>query len=108
MPYVKRDKHHQIIDVYESAQAESDEFLAIHDAEVVEFLNSQQGKKQIFKQSDAEMIRVIDDLVDVLTENNIIRFTDLPAAAQQKLLNRRDLRKDQNDLLVDDEDEGIF
>lgn len=34
------------------------------------------------------MIRVLDDLIQVLTSKGILNITDLPAAAQAKLLDR--------------------
>ena len=39
------------------------------------------------------MVRVIEDLVDVLIGKNVFNFTDLPRIAQKKLLNRRQLRR---------------
>ena len=42
--------------------------------------------------SDLEMIRVYEDVVDVLIGKRIICLTDLPRAAQEKLLRRKHLR----------------
>jgi FMN phosphatase YigB (HAD superfamily) len=42
--------------------------------------------------SDLEMIRVYEDLVDVLINKRIICLTDLPQPAQEKLLRRKHLR----------------
>ena len=39
-----------------------------------------------------EFVRVIEDLIDTLITKNIIRHTDLPAAAQRKLMLRKGLR----------------
>ena len=44
--------------------------------------------------SDTETIRVIEDLVDLLIEKKLILLTDLPAAAQKKLSERRQIRGD--------------
>jgi hypothetical protein len=38
------------------------------------------------------MIRVIDDLVNILLEKSIISINDLPQAVQIKLLTRKSLR----------------
>lgn len=43
-------------------------------------------------QSDADMARVLEDLIDVLIHRGVIQFTDLPEAAQAKLLHRRQTR----------------
>lgn len=39
--------------------------------------------------SDLATIRILEDLIDTLTERQVIRFTDLPPAAQRKLLSRK-------------------
>lgn len=62
-------------------------------------------------QSDLALVRVIEDLIDTLIEKGLIQFTDLPAAAQAKLLSRRETRaalKDPLRLLpADDADIGL-
>lgn len=45
-----------------------------------------------FASLDAGLIRVVEDLVDVLVARNIIRITDLPGEAQQKLFDRKGFR----------------
>ena len=56
--------------------------------------------------SDADMVRVLEDLIDVLIERGVIKFTDLPKPAQVKLLQRKDSRTnlaERLDLIGDDE-----
>lgn len=48
---------------------------------------------QSFASLDADLVRVLEDLVDVLITRNIIRITDLPAEAQQKLFDRKHFRE---------------
>lgn len=58
-----------------------------------------------FQQSDLAMARVLEDVVNLLVEQGTIRFTDLPSAAQQKLLARREMRgKHVSVDLIDDND----
>lgn len=59
------------------------------------------------KDSDLELIRVLEDLVGVLVERGVIRYTDLPEAAQRKLQDRADARSGLGGLssLLGDEDE---
>jgi hypothetical protein len=45
-----------------------------------------------FDAADAEFVRVLEDLIDTLIMKNVIRHTDLPAAAQRKLVIRKGLR----------------
>lgn len=59
--------------------------------------------------SDRAFIRVLEDLIDLLTARSVILFTDLPAAAQAKLLERRSARAAiyKLDLLDDQDDETL-
>lgn len=43
-------------------------------------------------QSDLALVRVLEDLIDILIPRGLIQFTDLPLAAQAKLLSRRETR----------------
>ncbi|MGD9741514.1 MAG: hypothetical protein AB7V53_02675 [Dongiaceae bacterium] len=45
-----------------------------------------------FMRSDLDMIRVYEDLIDLLLTKRIINLTDFPPAAQEKLLRRKKLR----------------
>ena len=45
------------------------------------------------RSSDADSVRIIEDLVDTLIARGVIRFTDLPNPAQERLLERKLLRK---------------
>lgn len=59
--------------------------------------------------SDLAMARVLEDLIDLLIERNIIRFTDLPEGAREKLLRRRNLRARLQGLdLLDDEPDHVL
>ena len=55
--------------------------------------------------SDAGLARVTEDLIELLIARGVIRFTDLPLAAQNKLLERKETRarlSNSLDLLGDD------
>ena len=45
-----------------------------------------------FAHLDADLIRVIEDVVDVLIDRGLLRLTDLPLDAQRKLLARKGAR----------------
>ena len=62
------------------------------------------------KQSDFEMIRVLDDLIQVLTSKGVIRVTDLPEAAQAKLMDRTQAREALGGLsqLIDEDEGGLI
>jgi hypothetical protein len=62
-------------------------------------------------QSDAAIARVLEDLIDVLINKGVIQFTDLPEAAQTKLMTRRQTRAKLSNslqLLPEDGDEGFL
>jgi len=52
----------------------------------------QPDKSNALSQSDTSLVRVLEDLIDVLINRGVIQFTDLPEAAQAKLLERRETR----------------
>lgn len=68
------------------------------------------GADSILSQSDLGFIRVLEDLIDLLLARSVIMFTDLPPAAQEKLLARRKARAGMQNLgLLDDErDQGLI
>jgi hypothetical protein len=65
--------------------------LEEHNPEIQSFLG-RKGLEPAFDSADADFVRVIEDLIDTLIAKNVIRHTDLPAAAQKKLLLRKGLR----------------
>lgn len=61
--------------------------------------------------TDTSLVRVLEDLIDVLITRGVIQFTDLPEAAQAKLLERRETRaslSDRLDLMTPDSDNGLL
>ncbi len=59
--------------------------------EILTFLGVTSAKPS-FGEADAEFVRVIEDLIDLLITKNLIMHTDLPAPAQRKLMFRKGLR----------------
>ncbi len=52
----------------------------------------QPDKVNALSQTDTSLVRVLEDLIDVLITRGVIQFTDLPEPAQAKLLERRETR----------------
>jgi hypothetical protein len=67
------------------------ETLDERSSDVQQFLKSGPDEPS-FDAADADFVRVIEDLIDTLILKNVIRHTDLPAAAQRKLMLRKGLR----------------
>ena len=112
MFYVQRDAHGQLIRVEAAGYAEATETLPADNHEVQAwFANDvvQNSLKQL-KQSDLDMIRVLDDLIQVLTSQGVIRVTDLPPAAQAKLMDRTNAREALGGLnhLINDDETGLI
>jgi hypothetical protein len=58
--------------------------------------------------TDLGLVRVLEDLIELLIERSVIRFTDFPAAAQEKLLQRRHTRSSLDKLRLVDDDDGLI
>ncbi len=59
--------------------------------------------------TDFGFIRVLEDLIDLLVDRAVIRFTDLPPAAQEKLMERRTTRANMHKLdLLDDSGSDVI
>ncbi|TQV85244.1 hypothetical protein FKG94_03400 [Exilibacterium tricleocarpae] len=99
MPYVQRDADGKVIALLH-AQADHEEHLSATHPDVVAFLSAEQSDASpllALAESDAEIARVTEDLIHLLIAKNLILFTDLPAAVQQKLLVREKLRSSLQD-----------
>ncbi|MGB5338645.1 MAG: hypothetical protein WBO06_06080 [Gammaproteobacteria bacterium] len=104
MPYVIRDADGRIVGLADQSPAGPAEEMTLSDPEVQAFLRAARAQ---LSSSDAETIRVIEDLVDVLIQKKLILPTDLPVAAQQKLSERQRMRSELNvldNLMVGEDD----
>ena len=61
-----------------------------HDPELAQFLGKPENQ---LTDTDADFVRVLEDLIDTLIMKNVIRHTDLPSAALKKLALRKGLRQ---------------
>ncbi len=92
MPYVKRDEQGRITAV----NLEPGEGLAEvppGSPELLEFMRKLELEQSSLEQSDMRLVRVLEDLIDLLIARDVIRFTDLPLPAQEKLMERRTMRQ---------------
>lgn len=110
MPFIERDKFGAIVQLSDVSHS-GHEWLDTDHPEVKAFLQtlSSVQVKRTLSETDSDMVRVIDDLVDLLVANQLLIFTELPERVQAKLLARKQLRKDVNalqNLILDDE--GLF
>jgi hypothetical protein len=113
VPYVSRNSKGAIVSLHNAPIHENSQWLDVHHPEVMEFLAMKQSAeqaKQSLSSSDDDMIRVIEDVIDLLMAKQVFMFTELPEQAQQKLSKRYKLRKEMEGLnnFVDSGDETIF
>lgn len=110
MPYIERNQNNQIIALFAEAPSGDAEYLPSSDIDVMGFLNSSPTDEhsiQFLTSSDYELVRVLEDLIEVLVEKDLLLFTELPVAAQKKLMQRRSVRKNLSEsggLMVDEND----
>lgn len=93
------------------AQAGGWQPVAAADPEVERFMREVASQGNPLSQTDAGLGRVTEDLINVLIDRGVIQFTDLPAAAQAKLLARRQTRAELTkrlDLLDADGDSEVL
>ena len=105
MFYVQRNAQGALSRVNATAFAEANETLPADHPEILAWLDTEKRLQQL-RQSDMDMIRVLDDLIQELTQKGVIRVTDLPAAAQAKLMDRSQAREaldGLNNLITEDE-----
>ncbi len=114
MPYVARNAEGQIVAVSLVEAGGATEHVEADSRELHDFL-SQMRRGELtdtlewLVESDLKMVRVLEDLIDVLIQRNVINFTDLPLAAKNKLLQRRSLRESLDALkLIGDEGQELI
>jgi hypothetical protein len=107
MLYIERDNNGKIIALNNKPESSPGEQKTIMDEEILEFLNRTVDTDpwvQLLTLSDVGIIRILEDLIDLLIRKNIILFTDLPEEAQSKIRERKQVREkiDPSQLMVDD------
>ncbi|MBO0493104.1 MULTISPECIES: hypothetical protein [unclassified Pseudomonas] len=112
MFYVQRDQNNALVRVEAQAYAEATETLPADHHEIQAWFAGDEIEDSLkqLKNSDLEMIRVLDDLIQVLTSKGVIRITDLPPAAQAKFLERTQARAALGGLseLINDDETGLI
>lgn len=114
MLYIQRDSQGHLVKVEETPFPEMTGKMGKDSPEGILWRKNQelaQSGLQQLRESDLEMVRVLEDLIHVLTQKGVISITDFPAAAQLKLISRAQAREALNgglSKLINDEDEAMF
>ena len=90
---VLRDENQQIVAVSDQDLGGSWSAVDLEDEALHAFLqNNPTIGKKVMQEADADFIRVLEDVIDLLCDKQVIQFTELPNPVQNKLLNRRRYR----------------
>lgn len=89
MRHVVRDPEGQILSLHREPVPGSVPMDTDH-PDVLAFL--QDDASRGFAELDADLVRVLEDLIDSLIRLNVLRITDLPVEAQNKLFARKHFR----------------
>jgi hypothetical protein len=106
MPFIQRDSSGRVMALFAEAPAPQSSWLEAGDPEIVAFLagaatqdreedaqDQVEGAKRRLAAMDVSMIRVLEDLLDVLISKHVILLTDLPEDAQRKMNSRKLTRR---------------
>ncbi|MEA3250334.1 MAG: tryptophan synthase subunit beta like protein [Pseudomonadota bacterium] len=93
--YVKRNAHGDIELVSRHLSPDCTEYLAADAREWRAFLAEESGTQRQWHESDQQLIRVLEDLIEALIESGTLDIAKLPEAARSKLADRRLMRYQQ-------------
>ncbi len=95
MLYALRDEKGEIMAVSEKAITPDWKPISLEDEALHAFLNNNPAiGNKVMQAADADFIRVLEDVIDLLIDKELIQFTELPGPVQTKLLNRRRYREE--------------
>jgi hypothetical protein len=92
---VSRDAAGNINEVHPLPIGAATEELPADNAEVLQFIHLRWRENEL-SSLDREFVRVIEDTLELLMTKELIMFTDLPPAVQEKMLRRREVRLRKN------------
>lgn len=85
------------------------QFIENNAKEYLDYLEHSLAENSPFRESDIQLARVLEDLVSLLIDRDVIRFTDFPHAAQKRMNDRQTMRKKTKlSKLVDENKDFIF
>ncbi|MFH1215068.1 MAG: hypothetical protein V1706_01055 [Pseudomonadota bacterium] len=107
MPYVERDQRGVIVALRQTPTEKATELKSMMDEEILAFLGKSGDADswiQLLSMTDIGIIRILEDLIDLLVKKNIILFTELPDEAQKKIRERKRVRlhMENESFMVDD------
>ncbi len=109
MPFVQRDPAGNIAHVHDRPRDGALEFLDAEAPELRDFLVRTARSSELLENlqaTDAEFVRVVEDLIELLAGKGVIAMEDLPEPVRRKLDARAALRRQyrENPLIGFDDD----
>ena len=115
MPFVKRSAEGRVIALFREQDEQAKEYLPLSHPEVAAMIAAgpdvSTEKIPEMRRSDLDLIRVFEDLTDILISKRIVVLTDFPATAQEKIMQRKRLRSSLSpisEVLGVEDDEGFI
>ena len=112
MLYALKNQNGEIVALTNAPTHANADSVNLDDPEVLNFLlgnaaqHDETGSKTVeFFVHDIQQIRILEDLIDLLTQKGIILFSELPVAAQEKIFLKKTIREGMgtsNIIVVDD------
>ena len=103
MIYIERNASGEI-DNIEFSPGENREEISLHDPQLTEFIKTSADSdaivQSVLDRLDMDMVRVIEDVIDIMIDRNLMLFTDLPEPVQNKLLFKRKMRNLNSDTSI--------
>lgn len=90
-----RDDMGEIAAVFARPQHNGEEPIAMEDSELLAFVvggDLQAALRSYLAGTDADLLRIVEDLDNVLIDRNLILVTNFPEGARRKLLKRTAIR----------------
>lgn len=106
--YIQRNENGHIQAISQQQSKDFNEWQPLYSDEIQHFLaedgETTEDAKSLLQSSDEGFIRVLEDLIELLTLKGIIQFTELPSEVQKKLITRKSVRAQANKLVLFEED----
>ena len=109
MLYIKLSENDEITDIEFTPKAGLNE-ISLHDPKFSQYIQNSENSDEIIQKVlnnlDLDMVRVIEDVIDILIDKNIMLFTDLPDPVQNKILFKKTIRNlsNKNTTIIEDEE----
>ena len=99
MLYIKLSDNDEILDIDFSPSEDLKE-ISLHDPKLAFYIQNSENSDEIIQKVlnnlDLSMVRVIEDVIDIMIDKNMMLFTDLPDAVQNKILFKKAIRSISN------------